>query len=77
MTEMLRQEWGNMRRIAQIMAVAMLALAFAAPAFAAGSGGAGAEFGAHHAGHAQEMTGFTGSENPGVMHTGFAGWTGR
>lgn len=26
--------------------------------------------------HAQEMGGFTGAENPGVMHKGFSGWTG-
>jgi len=65
-----------MRRIALFAVVSMLALAVAAPAFAAGSGGVGAEFGTHHATHAQDMGGFVGAENPGVMHQGFAGWTG-
>lgn len=66
--------------------IAMLALALvltvAAPAFAAtGSGGAGRDFGQHHATHAQDMGGFTGignadpePMNPG-MHRGFSGWT--
>jgi hypothetical protein len=51
-------------------------LALAAPALAVdtGAGGAGRDFGQHHAMHAQEMGGFTGQENPGVMHQGFAGW---
>lgn len=56
---------------------AVLALALAAPAFAAtGAGGAGLDFGQHHAAHAQETPGFTGTVNPGVMHEGFSGWTG-
>ncbi len=50
----------------------VLALAAATPAFAA----TGAEFGAHHASHAIEMTGFSADMNPG-MHQGFAGWTGQ
>ncbi len=54
----------------------VLALVVASPVFAAGSGGAGKDFGQHHATHAQEMGGFTGTENPGVMHKGFSGWTG-
>ena len=66
-----------MKRISMFALVAVLSLAVAAPAFATGSGGAGADFGQHHATHAQEMVGFTGAENPGVMHQGFAGWTGK
>jgi hypothetical protein len=61
-----------MTRIAFLMAAVVLMLSLAAPAF----GATGAEFGAHHAAHAQEMKGFTGEMNPGVMHTGFAGWAG-
>lgn len=56
---------------------AVLALALAAPAFATGANGAGRDFGHHHATHAQEMGGFTGTENPGVMHRGFADWMGE
>lgn len=53
----------------------VLILALAVPAFAVtGAGGAGVAFGQHHAMHAQETGGFTGTENPG-MHQGFAGWT--
>ncbi len=64
-----------MKTLAVFALAAVLALALAAPAFAAtGAGGAGAAFGQHHAMHAQEMGGFTGTENPG-MHQGFAGWT--
>lgn len=65
-----------MRRIATFAIVASLALAVAAPAFATGANGEGRTFGQHHATHAQEMGGFTGTENPGVMHRGFSGWTG-
>lgn len=65
-----------MRRISMFVLVAILALAVAVPAFATGASGAGADFGIHHATHAQEMGGFTGVENPGVMHQGFSGWTG-
>lgn len=61
-----------MTRIATFVAAAVLAFALAVPAFAAD----GRAFGEHHASHAQEMTGFTAEMNPGVMHTGFAGWTG-
>lgn len=57
------------------MAFALL-LALAAPAFATGAGGAGREFGKHHAAHATEMGGFTVEMNPGVMHRGFSGWKG-
>jgi hypothetical protein len=65
-----------MTRIGMFVLVAILALAFAAPAFATGADGAGQAFGQHHAAHAREMGGFTGTENPGVMHKGFSGWTG-
>ena len=55
----------------------VLVLALAAPAFAAtGADGAGRDFGLHHAAHAQEMGGFTGEMNPGVLHNGFSGWMG-
>ena len=65
-----------MKRISMFAVVAMLALAVAAPAFATGAGGAGKDFGQHHATHAQENGGFTAAENPGVMHRGFSGWIG-
>lgn len=66
-----------MTRILIVATALVLMLAIAAPAFAAtGAGGAGREFGLHHATHAQEMGGFTGTENPG-MHRGFAGWMGE
>ena len=65
-----------MTRVAVFVFAAVLALAMAVPAFATGAGGAGRDFGQHHATHAQEMGGFTGTENPG-MHEGFAGWTGE
>lgn len=58
-------------RIAKFAVALALALMVAAPAFAA----TGAEFGAHHAAHAQEMGGFTADMNPGT-HQGFAGWMG-
>lgn len=64
-----------MRKISMLALVAALTLAVAAPAFATGANGAGADYGQHHAAHAQEMGGFTGTENPGVMHQGFSGWT--
>jgi opacity protein-like surface antigen len=68
----------DMKKTLAVFALAaVLALALAAPAFAAtGAGGAGRDFGQHHAAHAQEMGGFTGTDNPGVMHKGFSGWTG-
>lgn len=54
-----------------------LVLAMAVPAFAVnGSGGAGMEYGLHHAEHAIAEGGFTGTHNPGVLHKGFSGWTG-
>jgi len=65
-----------MKRATIFVMAAILALAFAVPAFATGASGAGEEFGQHHAVHAQDMGGFTGAENPGVMHKGFSGWTG-
>jgi hypothetical protein len=65
-----------MTRVAVFVFAAVLALAMAVPAFATAADGAGRDFGEHHATHAQEMGGFTGTENPG-MHQGFAGWTGE
>jgi len=62
------------KALAVLAMTAVLALGMAAPTFAVtGADGAGSAFGQHHAAHAQEMTGFTGTENPG-MHQGFAGW---
>ncbi len=55
---------------------AVMVLALAGPAFATGADKAGYEYGQHHAGHAREMGGFTGTTNPGVMHRGFSGWMG-
>ena len=66
-----------MRRVfVTIAAVMVLALMVAAPALAGATGanGAGQDFGLHHAGMAQEMGGFTGTDNPGVHHQGFSGW---
>ncbi len=63
------------RTIALLALTLVLVLALAAPAFATtGAGGAGRDFGLHHAAHAQEMGGFTGEMNPGVMHHGYSGW---
>lgn len=55
---------------------AAMVLALAAPAFATGANRAGHEYGQHHAAHAREMGGFSGTMNPGVMHRGFSGWMG-
>lgn len=66
-----------MRGLFTLIVVLALTLALAAPALAAtGAGGAGRDYGQHIAAHAQEMGGFTGNMNPGVMHQGFSGWTG-
>ena len=66
-----------MRRIATFVAALTLLLVLAAPALAAtGAGGAGRAYGQHHAMMAQEMGGFSGDHNPGVMHRGFSGWMG-
>jgi len=65
-----------MSRIVVFALAVVLALGVAAPAFAVGADGAGRDFGQHHANHAQEMGGFTGTMNPGAMHKGFSGWTG-
>jgi len=66
-----------MKSIFTIVATLVLTLVLAAPALAAtGADGAGQDFGQHHATHAQEMGGFTGDMNPGVMHQGFSGWMG-
>ena len=62
-------EGGALKKITFALAL-VLALAYASPALAA----SGAEFGAHHADHAIEQGGFTAEMNPGVKHTGFAGW---
>lgn len=61
-----------MKKFGLLFVTMVLALSVASPAFAA----TGAEFGAHHAAHAQEMTGFTGTMNPGVKHLGFSAWMG-
>ena len=53
-----------------------LSLAITAPGFATGADRAGYEYGQHHAAHAREMGGFTGTMNPGLMHRGFSGWMG-
>ncbi|MFA4965045.1 MAG: hypothetical protein WC709_05330 [Thermoleophilia bacterium] len=64
-----------MRRVFTLAAALALTLVPAAPALAAtGADGAGLDFGQHHATHAQEMGGFTGEMNPGVMHQGFSSW---
>lgn len=68
-----------MTRIAKWIAAMTLALNFATPALvvaAPANGGAGSEYGQHHATHAQESGGFTADMNPGVKHKGFSGWTG-
>lgn len=63
-----------MKRLAVFALAAVLGIALAVPAFAkTGAGGAGAEFGQHHASHARDNGGFTRTENPG-MHRGFTGW---
>ena len=64
-----------MKKIVLIALAAVVVLALAAPAFATGADGAGRDFGQHHAAHAREMGGFTGTMNPGVMHQGFSNWT--
>jgi hypothetical protein len=66
-----------LKRISALAATVVLTLAIAAPAMAAtGADGAGQAYGLHHAAMAQEMGGFTGDMNPGVMHQGFSGWMG-
>jgi hypothetical protein len=65
-----------MKKIAVFVLAVALSLAVASPAFATGADGAGRDFGQHHAAHAREMGGFTGTMNPGAMHKGFSGWTG-
>lgn len=59
-----------------LAAALLVVLALAVPALAVttGAGGAGREYGQHHAMHAQEMGGFTGEMNPGYVHQGFSGW---
>jgi hypothetical protein len=65
-----------MRNLILAAIALVMAFAMAVPAYATGADGAGAAYGLHHATHAQEMGGFTGTDNPGVNHQGFAGWTG-
>jgi len=65
-----------MNRFVMLVLALVLVLATATSAFATGANGAGRDFGVHHATHAQVTPGFTGAENPGVMHEGFSGWTG-
>ena len=65
--------------LATSAAVLTLALVAVAPAVAGtpdttGAGGAGQDFGQHHAGMVQEMGGLTGEMNPGVHHQGFSNW---
>lgn len=65
------------KTIAFAALTAALVLSLAAPAFAAtGADGAGQAYGQHHAAMAQDMGGFTGTDNPGVHHQGFSGWSG-
>ena len=65
------------RRFSTIVAALALTLALASPALAAtGAGGAGAACGQHRAAMAQEMGGFSGDHNPGVVYRGFSGWKG-
>lgn len=59
-----------MKKFVAMLALTVVLAMSAAPAFAS----TGRDFGAHHAGHAVEQTGFTAEMNPGT-HTGFAGWT--
>lgn len=66
-----------MKRVLALASAVVLSLAIAAPALAIETQGTGRDFGQHHAQHAREMGGFTGTMNPGVMHRGFAGWMGR
>ena len=65
-----------MRSLIVLALSAVMVLALAVPAFATGTTKAGYEYGQHHAAHAREMGGFTGTMNPGVMHRGFSGWMG-
>lgn len=65
-----------MRKLFVAASVLALSLLLAVPAFATGADRAGYEYGQHHAAHAREMGGFTGTMNPGVMHRGFSGWMG-
>lgn len=61
-----------MRKLISLFALTVVLAMAAAPAFAS----TGREFGSEHvAKHATEMGGFTGDHNPGVHHTGYAGWT--
>ncbi len=75
---MIENDWKGttMKTLSVFVLAVVLALALAAPAFAAtGADGAGRTFGQHHAEHARNMGGFSGTMNPG-MHKGFSGWTG-
>lgn len=59
-----------MRKLITVLALTVVMSMAAAPAFAS----TGRDFGTHHSTHAIEEGGFTGTHNPGVHHTGFAGW---
>lgn len=58
-----------MKKLVVSLLALALSLTVAAPAFATG-----VEYGQHHASHAREMGGFTGTMNPGVKHQGYSGW---
>lgn len=60
-----------MKKLVALFALTVVVAMSATPAFAS----TGRDFGAHHSAHAIEMAGFTGDHNPGVHHTGYAGWT--
>jgi hypothetical protein len=67
------------RALTTAMTTAVLVLVLAVPALAGtpgttGAGGAGQDFGRHHATMAREMGGLTGHMNPGVHHQGFSNW---
>jgi hypothetical protein len=65
-----------MTRLALFTAALALMLSVAVPAFAVtGAGGAGVDYSTHIVAHVQDMGGFTGAMNPGVMHQGFSGYT--
>lgn len=66
-----------MGKLATLAVVAVLVFAVASPAFATTAPiGNGRDFGEHHAEHAVDMGGFTGTMNPGVGYQGFSGWKG-
>ncbi len=65
-----------MKRLALFTTALALMLSVALPAFAVtGAGGAGTDYSTHVVTHVQDMGGFSGAMNPGVMHQGFSGYT--